>query len=274
MKLISTVLLFSIFVLACTSCLRSPLKYYNPTESDIPSMIEDLSSEDEQESMLASVAFGHLPKDARPKAVEALITELEKFEEHTRDFNLGEPIQPAVWPGYELNVILTLQFMGPDASTAIPYLIELLEFEDCLIRASVILALGGIRCEPDLVLPVLRESLADQDYYVRESAVRSLVQFGEKVEIPDTIVVIEEFSGSEHEEDFVRPQALIEWCIYTLEDEDDSDIWLSVIDLLKTLGADSEPALTVLHELTINENSEISNAAQEAIDEIEASITE
>jgi hypothetical protein len=270
MKLIGTVLLFSIIVLACTSCSGPPIKYYNPTESDIPSMIEDLSSEDGQESYLTSVAFGFLPKDARPKAVEALIAEIEKLEDNPRTFTLGEPIQLAIESFSDISAIAALGFMGPDASPAIPYLIELLEYEDFIIRVSVIRALGEIRCEPNLVIPVLRESLIDHQMYVREAAIICLVQYGEHVEIPDTIMV-EGNSGLEVMEDFVQYENLISWCIDTLEDREESDIWLSVIDLLKTLGADSEPALDALYFMTSYwDDQEIVEASQAAIDEIES----
>jgi HEAT repeats len=65
---------------------------------------------------------------------------------------------------------------GPAASNAVPALLQALISSDDAVREGAALSLGGIHCEPEVVIPVLIRCLGDDD--VSERAASGLADFG------------------------------------------------------------------------------------------------
>ena len=69
-------------------------------------------------------------------------------------------------------------FMGGDARSTVPALVELLKDTDVPVRNVAAMALGNIHDQPTVVVPVLRESLHDPQEFVRAQAATALGKFG------------------------------------------------------------------------------------------------
>jgi HEAT repeats len=75
------------------------------------------------------------------------------------------------------------ELLGRKAGAAIHALIPLLKDQDADIRAQVVVALCFIQQDPDIVVPLLAQRLADTDVHVQEMAIRGLPMFGAKARV-------------------------------------------------------------------------------------------
>jgi hypothetical protein len=71
-----------------------------------------------------------------------------------------------------------LAAIGPAAEGAIPLVMQMLTNFDADLRHTAIWTLGGIHCQPHLVVPALEPFLSDASLTVRLDAVLALEQFG------------------------------------------------------------------------------------------------
>jgi hypothetical protein len=71
-----------------------------------------------------------------------------------------------------------LAAIGPAAENAIPSVMRTLTNSDVGLRSIAISTLGGIHCQPELVVPALEPFLTDTNLLVRLNAVMALEQFG------------------------------------------------------------------------------------------------
>lgn len=89
--------------------------------------------------------------------------------------------------GFRIAAIQRLGKCGPQASNAVPVLVQILDEHNLMTRSSTIRALGQIRSRPEIVIPVLTNLLSDPDPGTRMTAGSALREFG--LEVPSELPV-------------------------------------------------------------------------------------
>jgi hypothetical protein len=90
---------------------------------------------------------------------------------------LSRIIQDSGTP-FKVFAVQRLTTLGSTASNAVPALLAIATGSDPMTRQMAIRALGGIKCQRDLVIPALTNLLSDSDPGVRISTVSALRSFG------------------------------------------------------------------------------------------------
>ena len=88
--------------------------------------------------------------------------------------------------GFQMSAIQRLGKCGPQASNAVPILVQILDAHNSMTLSSTIGALGQIRCQPEIVIPALTNLLSDPNPGTRMAASSALREFGYDVpfEVP------------------------------------------------------------------------------------------
>jgi hypothetical protein len=87
--------------------------------------------------------------------------------------------------------------LGPSARAAIPSLIRGATFTNANVRWVAVSALGKIRSDPAVVIPVLTNAFRDPDMFVRQNALIALSEFGKDAE-PLIPAIAEMLNDREH----------------------------------------------------------------------------
>jgi len=128
----------------------------------IPTLIKSAASTNSDVRAFALYTLGRMAPE--PELVEVLIGGLHDPDRDVR-------YQAA----YGLS---SLAFMGGDAKSAVPALIEALQDSYPGVRGGAALALGHIHSETGTVVPALIRSLRDREVFVRAQAAAALGEFG------------------------------------------------------------------------------------------------
>jgi HEAT repeat protein len=101
-------------------------------------------------------------------------------------------------PDSRIFIIMALSNIGPTAKETIPLLISETANSNSHMRSQVILDLGRMRVQSELVVPVLLKSLSDPDRTVWWYAVQSLGNFGPqaKAAVPRLIELRQSLTGN------------------------------------------------------------------------------
>ncbi len=136
------------------------LKQIDPEADLVSILLATLRSGTPDKAAKAALAIGGLGAKAR-SAVPALI-------ELLRDSN----------PNLQLAAVKALGALGSQAKDAVPPLVQLSSGDDS-VRVEIANALGSIKAEPQLALPVLTQLIFDPIPEVRRAALRAVKAFGQ-----------------------------------------------------------------------------------------------
>ena len=131
-----------------------------PTASDVPRLLQELKSDNEDVRRSAAHDLQLIGPDAK-EAVPALINALQ--DDHAT-------VRAAA--------AAALQLIGPDAKEAVPALIVGLQDDNHYVREAAALALSGIGPDAKAAVPALINALQDDHHYVRAAAVGALRYIG------------------------------------------------------------------------------------------------
>jgi HEAT repeat protein len=195
---------------------------------------------------------------------------------------------PAIVEIYEQNISRTsrhaaanvLVEIGPTAKSSIPALIKSAASTNSEVRAFSVYTLGRMALEPQLVDPVLIQSLHDVDHEVRYNAAFGLGAMAfmggdAKAAIPALVETLRDSYhtaraaaamalGHIHSEPALVVPALIE----SLRDPD-VFVRAQAATALGEFGTNAKPAAAVLIELLHEQNQDATNAASKAIKQID-----
>jgi HEAT repeat protein len=180
----------------------------------------------------------------------------------------------------QLYAVRVLAKIGPDAKEAAPALAEALKDADGEYRREIQFVLGGLGADSAPAVPELIKSLASDDDHVRNSAIYALGKIGPaaKAAAPELRKML---SGGD---DFVRFAAT--WALVRIDASDAKLVATAVPMLVKglsderpviraesaatlgELGAAAKSALPELKKAAADSDSSVSEAAKQAVDEI------
>jgi HEAT repeat protein len=151
-------------VIAASGCKRKP------QGPDIPALIADLKSEDQEKRGKASLALIGAGEAAGPALAEMLQSDnpAHRLTAASTLFGLGARGKAAVPalagalsdPDREMRIAaaMALESIGPDAAEAVPALIQALKDKEGMVRQRVAIALGSIGPAAQSAIPALVEA--------------------------------------------------------------------------------------------------------------------
>jgi len=179
------------------------------------------------------------------------------------------------------NATFIIGQIGPNARTAVPALLKLLQDNDAGLRKTTIAALGLIGPDARAAVPALARMFQESDDMTRLSIVSALIRIGDPDrEAAGTLSKLaHELRGKRH-----VPAAMALWLVYgepqpaldmlrTREDIVDWENFCIAADFLGTIGPEAKPAIPILVEAFNDKREMIRECAAKALQRIDPKAT-
>jgi HEAT repeat protein len=179
------------------------------------------------------------------------------------------------------NAIFILGQIGPNARTAVPALLKLLQDCNGGLRIATVATLGLIGPDARAAIPALASVFQESDDMTRLSIVSALIRIGDPDrEAAGTLSKLaHELRGKRH-----VPAAMALWLVYgepqpaldmlrTREDIVDWENFCIAADFLGTIGPEAKPAIPILVEAFNDKREMIRECAAKALQRIDPKAT-